>query len=150
MTGSQLHGVPQNDCGKWKQAQLNVTEYVQDPVRNTPRMELLISRLIRHFLRTTPDTLVQDIRSALHEVGQRFKCPAIVMLVCREGRCIEPIRIAIDAASAACAEEKSKRLADICDHWLMYEKQVLADEGQRGENPALDAIFQAMALRLLL
>ena len=144
MTGSQLHGVPQNDCGEWKQAQLNVTEYVQDPVRNTPRMELLISRLIRHFLRTTPDTLVQDIRSALHEVGQRFNCPAIVMLVCREGRCLEPIRIAIDAAGEACAEEKSTRLAAICDHWLMYEKQVLADESQRGENPALDAIFQAL------
>ena len=116
MTGSQLHGVPQNDCGKWKQAQLNVTEYVQDPVRNTPRMELLISRLIRHFLRTTPDTLVQDIRSALHEVGQRFKCPAIVMLVCREGRCIEPIRIAIDAASAAC-EAAGKRLCTE-EEWL--------------------------------
>ncbi|MAD45266.1 MAG: GGDEF domain-containing protein [Oceanospirillaceae bacterium] len=144
MMGSQVQEAAIHWSEQWKQALIDARREADDKSRSIPRMELLISRLIRHFLRTTPSTLHEDMQNALAEIGQKFKCPAVILLACRDDHCIDPVKIAVDIQGREQAEQKVKNLQEISSHWLQYESAFLAQRGTAIKSSEAGLLFRAL------
>jgi len=105
---------------QWQMALAEARASFSGNKADKPDLELLISRLIRHFLYTTQDSLAEDMQRAAAELGQKFKSPALFMLISRHGSNNDLLKVAVDIGGRSRAIKKLDYLCQQFDQLRQF------------------------------